>query len=86
MRINDVTESYFDILWFAHDTAGNILVAQSLGSGIPGLAECDEERTVMIAERLSGLKAIDRERSSEQENRLASRLGFYHYIADDPYE
>ena len=59
MRIKD--EGYYNIIWFAIDVVGNVIVAQSLESEIPEFVKCDAEKTMTISEKLYCPRAIDRE-------------------------
>lgn len=85
MRIKN--EGYYNIIWFAKDVCGNIIVAQSLESDIPEFIKSDAAKALMISEKLSCPRAIDREgKNLIDKEKMASLYGFYCYSADDPYE
>ena len=85
MRIKD--EGYYNIIWFAIDVVGNVIVAQSLESEIPEFVKCDAEKTMTISEKLYCPRAIDREgKNLIDKEKMSSLYGFYCYVADDPYE
>lgn len=80
-------EEYMDIIWFASDIAGNIVVARSLESEIPEFVKNDADGTSAIAEMLSFPKAISRDRKKQFDfEAMAERCGFYYFVGDHPHE
>lgn len=86
MRIDYQLKAYYDILWFACDLAGNIIVANSNEGNIPEFVEADRERTEWLAKKLCHYSAIDRQRSVPIDYHALAQMGFYCFANDDPYD
>ncbi len=86
MRIDNNTAAYHSIIWFARDLAGRIIVANSMEGAIPDFAAEDKERTEGLAQRLCGIKAIDRNRTPALDYKALASMGFYCFANSDPYE
>ena len=85
MRIT--CEDYMDVIWFAVDRDGHVIVARSMESEIPEFVKCSSERTTAVAERLSFPRAVGRDRCGAFDAvKAVEGCGFYYYIADDPFD
>ena len=85
MRITKENASYHSIIWFACDTAGRILVAISNEGTIPEFVAEDENRTLLLADRLLGINAIGREETASVDCTALSAQGYYCFSCNDPY-
>lgn len=86
MRITQDTAAYHSIIWFAVDDNGHIIVANSNEGAIPAFVREDEEKTELLAQKLLGIKAIDRSRNPELSEKSITDKGFYYFAVSDPYE
>ncbi len=86
MEITKDTAAYHDIIWFACDVAGRIIMANSREGNIPTFVAMDENRTEQLVRTLCGLHAIDRQRSSPINYDLMAEKGYYCFVNDDPYD
>ncbi|MBO7503680.1 MAG: hypothetical protein J6U38_04860 [Clostridia bacterium] len=87
MEINEVTMGYFDIIWFAKDRDGNVLVGSSLESDIPAFVKSSRERAEQAAMELFGIHAVDRQRWPAFDiMKQVEEKRFYLYVANDAFE
>ena len=85
MRIDEITSAYHSIIWFACDSAGHILLANSEEGAIPEFVASDRERTQQLAMQLCGIEAIDRNRALPIDYTALAARGFFCY-RNDPFE
>lgn len=85
MRIDNITAAYHSIIWFACDVAGHVVIANSNEGAIPEFVACDRDRAQLLADKLCGMDAIDRERKMLDYDVLAGR-GFYCFANIDPFD
>ncbi len=86
MRIDNNTIAYHNIIWFACDIAGHIVIANSNEGSIPEFVACDHDRAELLANKLCGLNAIDRERKPPIDYILLANRGFYCFANHDPFD
>ncbi len=84
MQITKETAAYHSIIWFAVDSVGHIVMADSREGNIPSFASNNETITEALAQKLFCVKAVDRNRNIAKEN--VAEKGFYFFAVDDPYE
>ncbi len=86
MRITQDSAAYHSIIWFAVDDNGHIIVANSNEGAIPDFVSEDEEKTEFLAQKLLGIKAVDRNRNPQLSEKNIAEKGFYYFAVSDPYE
>ena len=86
MRIDEITISYHNIIWFACDVTGRLIVANSNEGSIPEFVAENLERAELLADRLCGLNSIDRQRTPPIDYNFLADKGFYCFVNDDPYD
>lgn len=86
MYIDETTIAYHSIIWFACDVSGRVIVANSNEGDVPGFVAESLERAQLLADRLCGLKAIDRQRTPQIDYELFAKKGFYCFANNDPFD
>lgn len=86
MRIDETTVAYHSIIWFACDVCGRIIIANSNEGSVPTFVSENLERAQMLANRLCGLNAIDRQRNPQIDYELLAKKGFYCAVNNDPFD
>ena len=81
-----MTAAYHSIVWAACDNDGHIIVADSNEGNIPSFVSESAEDAELLAQRLCGIHAVDRNRKPPIDYDLLADKGFYCFINDDPYD
>lgn len=86
MGITEATAAYHSIIWFACDSMGQIIFADSNEGAIPAFAAANEAQTLLLAQKLCGLNAIEHTRTPPIDYTLLAGMGFYCYANTDPFD
>ena len=82
-KITNATIAYHSVLWFAHDDAGNIIVADSCEGDIPGFVKSNLQNTEFLSQALCGINAIAHTRVPPIDYQKLADMGFYCFQGDD---